>query len=56
MAEDNVGAFGAVVSITIDLFTPNEPAAPGVGKMGVEVFPATSVITELFSVNAVAEL
>ena len=49
------GAPGALVSITILLFAPNDPAAPGVTSVNVALFPAVSLIVPLFSASAVVE-
>ena len=37
-------AVGAVVSITMSLFEPSEPVAPGEGSVSVALFPAESLI------------
>ena len=44
---------GAVVSITIALFAPNEFAAPGLASVRVASFPAASLIVPLFSASDV---
>ena len=38
------GAVGAVVSMTIFLFAPSEPAAPGAARVKTAALPAASVI------------
>ena len=40
---------GAVVSMTIDLFAPSEPDAPGEDKVSVESLVALSLIVPLFA-------
>src|SRR5258707_93283 len=44
---------GAVVSITIALFAPSEPAAPGDANVNVALFVAASVIVPPFRANEV---
>ena len=40
---------GAIVSMTIDLFAPSEPDAPGEDKVSVESLVALSLIVPLFA-------
>ena len=46
---NDVGAFGAVVSMISALFAPKEPDAPGVAKVRTALFPAASFIVPLFN-------
>src|SRR6185436_3734044 len=47
---------GAVVSITIFLLLPREPAAPGVGSVRIALFPAASLIVPPLRVSAVVAM
>ena len=49
---NDVGALGAVVSITNALFAPKEPDAPGDAKVRVASLPAASFIVPLFNTSA----
>ena len=49
---NDVGAFGAVVSITNALFAPKEPDAPGDDNVRVASLPAASFIVPLFNTSA----
>ena len=49
---NDVGALGAVVSITNALFAPKEPDAPGDDKVRVASLPAASFIVPLFNTSA----
>ena len=49
---NDVGTFGAVVSIINALFAPKEPDAPGDAKVRVALFPAASFIVPLFNASA----
>ena len=53
---NDVGAFGAVVSMISALFAPKEPDAPGVDKVRVALFPAASFIVPLFNDSAELEV
>ena len=53
---NDVGAFGAVVSIINALFAPKEPDAPGDAKVRVALFPAASYIVPLFNDSAEVDL
>ncbi len=48
-----VGAAGAVVSMIIALFEPNEFAAPGVASVKVALFPAASLMVPEFKASDV---
>ena len=48
------GTPGAVVSISIAAFAPNDPAAPGDANVNTAPLPATSVITPPFNTNEFA--
>ncbi|NDE59722.1 MAG: hypothetical protein EB010_09925 [Acidimicrobiia bacterium] len=54
VADVRVGARGAVVSISIAAFAPNDPAAPGDANVNTAPLPATSVITPPFNTNEFA--
>ena len=47
-----LGAAAAVVSITIALFAPSEPAAPGAAIVRIALLPAASLIVPPFSASA----
>ena len=49
---NDVGAPGAVVSITNALFAPKEPDAPGDDNVRVASWPTTSFIVPLFNKSA----
>ena len=42
---------GSVVSIITALFAPSDPLAPGLAKVSVATFPATSLIVPLFKAS-----
>ena len=54
-ADNPVGAAGAVVSITIAAFAPNDPAEPGAIKTRLPTLPATSLIVPPFTTSADAD-
>ena len=53
---NDIGAFGAVVSIISALFAPKEPDAPGDDKVRVALFPTISFIVPLFNERADVDL
>ncbi|MEA4846458.1 MAG: hypothetical protein VB106_04395 [Clostridiaceae bacterium] len=49
------GAEGAVVSITISLFVPSEPEAPGAGRVKTAFVPDTVLIVPPFNISAAVD-
>ena len=47
---------GALLSITIFLFAPNDPVDPGLGSVSVAALPEASLMVPPFSVRADVDL